>query len=764
MKRKLLIAFVLLLTIICLASCDKSPDVINGDTSQHTSDQQESENLIPEDTNNEDSAPPSTSETPDVDLDSSLDSEGDTTFPEDSTDTELPPTSEDTKDETSALPPDTTDTNPPIDNDQNQNTTDNDTIVLSEHSNDTFKYLLYTPENATENMPLIVYLHGVSSKGDDISLLTNGDDLPKYFVGNQVERVPAYILFPQLSSEYSDWLAVKERLIELVNDVIRQYNIDETKVSLTGFSMGGTATWRIAVLYPDMFSCIAPLSGSIKTTDANLSDLKNLKVWAFVGSEDDVIDPERSISFVEAFNKSYGEAKITVFEGASHIDVPALTYLDNDIALLQWLYTNQKVAVEDSDDNDKDTDGSNNMYENSDFIETEQPELDEETKKLISQYKRNPTMENYLALRAAVIRNYDAVLVRKEAKLAELKEETAGKPGGLAKVAEMEEIVQEMYQTYWNRINSSMLRFTDPRMLSWKIADATQYEYIPVMGAGESIYVKRTTVTNAEYAEFVKATGAQPPSNWINGTCPEGEENYPVNYISYADAVAYCEWLTEKDGVNTYRLPNESEWELAAGHMPKDALFNCGINDGRTPVEQYAKDTRGAHGAVDFWGNVWEWTTTVRSMSGSNTSYGVKGGAWNSARTDCRTEYRKEGRDGDMGYADVGFRVIMVKNGEEPEQKVELATLESPTVIAVSNEPNSVELSWEPVDGANAYQLFAYSKTTGLVEMLDVTENTSVKFDNLESGTTYYYIVQPISYKEIADNVSAEYSVKVTCK
>lgn len=764
MKRKLLIAFILLLTIICLVSCDKSPNVIDGDTSQHTSDQQESENLIPEDTNNEESELPSISEPPDVDLDSSLDSEEDTTLPEDSKDTELPPTSDDTKNETSALPPDITETNPPIDNDQNQDTTDKDTVVLSEHSNDTFKYLLYTPENAIENMPLIVYLHGVSSKGDDISLLTTGDDLPKYFVGNQVKSVPAYILFPQLSSEYSDWLAVKERLIELVNDVIRQYNIDEAKVSLTGFSMGGTATWRIAVLYPDMFSCIAPLSGSIKTTDTNLNDLKNLKIWAFVGTEDNVIAPEHSVNFVEAFNKSYGGAKITVFDGASHIDVPALTYLDNDIALLEWLYTNQKVAVEDSDDNDKDTDGSNNMYENSDFIETEQPELDEETKKLISQYKRNPTMENYLALRAAVIRNYDAVLVRKEAKLAELKEETAGKPGGAAKVAEMEEIVQEMYQTYWNRINSSMLRFTDPRMLSWKIANATQYEYIPVMGAGESIYVKRTTVTNAEYAEFIKATGAQPPSNWINGTYPEGEENYPVNYISYADAVAYCEWLTEKDGVNTYRLPNESEWELAAGHMPKDALFNCGINDGRTPVEQYAKDTRGAHGAVDFWGNVWEWTTTVRSMSGSNTSYGVKGGAWNSARTDCRTEHRKEGRDGAMGYADVGFRVIMVKNGEEPEQKVELATLEAPTVVAVSNEPNSVELSWEAVDGANAYQLFAYSKATGLIEMLDVTENTSVKFNNLESGTTYYYIVQPISYKEIADNVSAEYSVKVTCK
>lgn len=101
------------------------------------------------------------------------------------------------------------------------------------------------------------------------------------------------------------------------------------------------------------------------------------------------------------------------------------------------------------------TDDSMNMFENSDFIEKEQPELTEETKQLISLYQRDPSMENYLNLRDIVIENYDAVLVRKEAKLASLKEETAGKPGGADKVAEMEDIVQEMYKTYWNRINSS---------------------------------------------------------------------------------------------------------------------------------------------------------------------------------------------------------------------------------------------------------------------------------------------------------------------
>ena len=404
-----------------------------------------------------------------------------------------------------------------------------------------------------------------------------------------------------------------------------------------------------------------------------------------------------------------------------------------------------------------------NMFGNSDFIETEQPELNEETKKLISLYQRKPTEENYLNLREMVIANYDAVLVRKEAKLAELKTETAGKPGGEAKVAEMEEIVQEMYMTYWNRINSSMLRFTDTRLLKWSISNASNYEYIPVMGAGESIYVKRTPVTNAEYAEYIAATGAETPSNWTDGTYPEGEEEFPVNYVSYEDAQSYCAWLTEQDGVNTYRLPNESEWELAAGHMPKDAEFNCGVNDGRTPVDQYEGITRGAHGAIDFWGNVWEWTSTVRSDADSVITLGVKGGSWSSARTDCRTEHRKEGRDASNGYEDVGFRVIQVLKGQEPEQKVELATLASPVVSAKSTAPGSITVSWQSVPEAVEYQLFEYDTDTCLVEMLDTVKGTSITMQNLEEGSTHTYIVQPISYVEIADNVSAQNSVTVSC-
>lgn len=403
--------------------------------------------------------------------------------------------------------------------------------------------------------------------------------------------------------------------------------------------------------------------------------------------------------------------------------------------------------------------GSMNMYENSDFIEKEQPELSEETKELISLYQQNPTEENYGNLREKVVEDYDAVVQRKEEKLKELKTETAGKPGGEDIVAEMEDLVQEIYITYWDRINSTMLRFTDPRLLEWRVTSAPRYDYIPVMGAGESIYIKRTPVTNGEYAEYVEATGAAVPSNWVNGTYLAGEEDYPVNFVSYEDTLGYCTWLTEEDGVNTYRLPNESEWELAAGHMPKDADFNCGVGDARTPVEKYADVTRGAHGAVDFWGNVWEWTSTVRSEEGGVTVLGVKGGSWKSERTDCRTEYRGEGRDASQGYEDVGFRVIQVLNGEEPEQKVELTTLPAPEVSAIALSDDTIQLTWQEVTGATAYQLFSYDQETGLVRMLDHTSEPSYTATGLAPDTAYSYIVQPFSYTAFGDTVSGQYAV-----
>ena len=279
------------------------------------------------------------------------------------------------------------------------------------------------------------------------------------------------------------------------------------------------------------------------------------------------------------------------------------------------------------------------QFKYSTTVEKERPELDEETKQLIAAYRKTPTQSNYNALRVKVAANYDAVIARKKAKLEELKREAKH----TSKVTEMQEIVDEMLKDRENRINQTMSRFTDKRLTPG--ARETKDGYLPVLGAAQDVSIAYTPVTNAEYALFAKETGR-------NTT---GQDNFPVVNVSYEDAVAYAKWLTQKDTATVYRLPTEKEWELAAGHMPKDADMNCGENNGLTPVTAY-KNTLSASGAIDMWGNAWEWTSTDK-----NGQKAVKGGAWNNKRTDCRTENRVATRNPNKKYPDVGFRLIREK-------------------------------------------------------------------------------------------------------
>ena len=288
------------------------------------------------------------------------------------------------------------------------------------------------------------------------------------------------------------------------------------------------------------------------------------------------------------------------------------------------------------------------LHRYSTTIEKERPQLNEETRRLIAAYRRDPSEANRAALKKQVERNYDAVVARKKAKLEELKRTARDR----YKVEEMQNIVDEMLRDRDQRVENSMRRFTDQRFRPG-LRNRSQDGYQQVLGAGQNVSIGYTPVTNAEYAKFLEATGRKAPNTWRNGKMPEGKANHPVVNISYDDAAAYCRYLTQKDsGRTTYRLPTEAEWEAAAGHMPKDADFNCGEHDGTTPVNAYAK-TLSACGAIDMWGNVWEWTSTP-----VGNQRAVKGGAWNSRRTECRTEARGTGRNQDRGYEDVGFRVV----------------------------------------------------------------------------------------------------------
>jgi formylglycine-generating enzyme required for sulfatase activity len=143
----------------------------------------------------------------------------------------------------------------------------------------------------------------------------------------------------------------------------------------------------------------------------------------------------------------------------------------------------------------------------------------------------------------------------------------------------------------------------------------------------QKFLMDRTEVTNAEYAEFVRATNYETPSDWINGKPLEGLEKWPVGNVSAKDAEAFAAWRSKRDGV-IYRLPTEDEWEFAARDGGEHKAFPWGETweDGRAVVKGATPKPVGSFpngknrwGVVDLIGNVWEWTSSKASLYPGNS-------------------------------------------------------------------------------------------------------------------------------------------------
>ncbi len=131
-------------------------------------------------------------------------------------------------------------------------------------------------------------------------------------------------------------------------------------------------------------------------------------------------------------------------------------------------------------------------------------------------------------------------------------------------------------------------------------------------------------VTNAQYVEFMKQTGASisPKAGWelarVGQAPPEVKLNHPLVGISWDEAVTYCRWLSEQTG-RDYRLPSEAEWEKAARGPQDQRVYPWGQSwddqranqNGRetTPVDHYPAQS--PYRCYDMVGNVWEWTGTI---------------------------------------------------------------------------------------------------------------------------------------------------------
>ncbi len=130
-------------------------------------------------------------------------------------------------------------------------------------------------------------------------------------------ELPFIIVSPQCPKERR-WIDQTDVLINLLDDIIERYSVDQSQVYLTGLSMGGQGTWKLATDYPHRFAAIVPICGRGDTVLARRS-LKKMPVWVFHGAKDKIVPISKSEEMVEALRQAGSTTvKFTAYPDADH--------------------------------------------------------------------------------------------------------------------------------------------------------------------------------------------------------------------------------------------------------------------------------------------------------------------------------------------------------------------------------------------------------------------------------------------------------------
>lgn len=201
-------------------------------------------------------------------------------------------------------------------------------------------YALYTPSTSKQSnkkIPLIIWLHGIGDVSGDEEELNDGG-MPYAMNNWELEGFNAYVLCPHLTGKYAhNWHngTTRERLNNLTNKIIKEKNIDTSKIIITGHSLGGQGALYMAAKN-DYYYKMVVYSGYYPQTPIN--GIK-IPAKAFLGG---ISEDEASVTHMEKFfSPVFGSENLITIE-ATHKTVPIVALnldenKDNKSDLIEWM-------------------------------------------------------------------------------------------------------------------------------------------------------------------------------------------------------------------------------------------------------------------------------------------------------------------------------------------------------------------------------------------------------------------------------------------
>ena len=200
------------------------------------------------------------------------------------------------------------------------------------------RYLLVPPTglSRSERAPLIVFLHGSGERGDDLAKVKLWSPFPWLESGH---KLPAFVVAPQCPLK-DHWEDRFNELDGFLDSLLSQYPIDENRVLLTGFSMGGFGTWLWAQHRPERFAAIMPVGGNgFDVRDYrvghDLGGLDETPVWMIHGAQDEVIPVAGADEMYQTLVAAGAPFGYTRYPHAGHTKTATLAYADR--AHYDWL-------------------------------------------------------------------------------------------------------------------------------------------------------------------------------------------------------------------------------------------------------------------------------------------------------------------------------------------------------------------------------------------------------------------------------------------